>query len=95
LGEEEITYLKELLSLPGLSLKDLQNLSSEDRRELVAKIIDHLGIGRALFRNTRAAIGGFPEREVVITELEADETVKKMLRRLFLRIFREEAPENL
>lgn len=83
LGEEEITYLKELLSLPGLSLKDLQSLSSEDRRELVAKIIDRLGIGRVLFRNTRAAIGGFPEREVVITELEADEIVKKNVSETF------------
>lgn len=38
-----------------------QNISSED---LVSQLLDRHGTGRVLFRNTRAAISGFPERHV-------------------------------
>lgn len=35
-----------------------------DRDELIRRLLDRHGTGRALFRNTRHAVGGFPERHV-------------------------------
>jgi ATP-dependent helicase HepA len=46
-------------------------LSDFDRKQIVAEILDRQGIGRALFRNTRAVIGGFPERKVFVEFLDA------------------------
>lgn len=45
-------------------------LSDNDRKQIVAEILDRQGIGRALFRNTRAVIGGFPERKVFVEYLD-------------------------
>jgi ATP-dependent helicase HepA len=45
--------------------------SEPARRELVAALLDRHGIGRAMFRTTRAAVGGFPPRRVVMKPLEA------------------------
>lgn len=36
------------------------------RRRLVAELLDHHGTGRVLFRNTREAITGFPERRLSV-----------------------------
>ncbi|MEO7072557.1 MAG: RNA polymerase-associated protein RapA, partial [Rhodanobacter sp.] len=35
----------------------------ENARELLAALIDRHGTGRAMFRNNRAGVGGFPQRE--------------------------------
>jgi ATP-dependent helicase HepA len=40
------------------------------RERLVADLLDSFGTGRVMFRNTRAALSGFPEREVKLTQLE-------------------------
>jgi len=49
-------------------LDQLENTNSEDesaiRNELTEHLLDRHGTGRVLFRNTRAAIKGFPERQV-------------------------------
>ena len=37
---------------------------SESIRQLSAQLLDHKGTGRALFRNTRASISGFPSRQL-------------------------------
>jgi ATP-dependent helicase HepA len=36
----------------------------KDKSELIQRLLDHYGTGRAVFRNTRAAVGGFPERHI-------------------------------
>ncbi|MBO8086435.1 MAG: RNA polymerase-associated protein RapA [Marichromatium sp.] len=36
-----------------------------DRAELIERLVDRHGTGRVLFRNTRAAIEGFPARELI------------------------------
>ena len=43
--------------------------SEELKTELIEYFIDHHGTGRVLFRNTRAAIAGFPERKLSATAL--------------------------
>jgi len=52
-------------------------ISDNDRKQIVAEILDRQGIGRALFRNTRAVIGGFPERIVFIDILDATKAQKE------------------
>jgi len=44
------------------------NLPAE---ELIPRILDRHGTGRVLFRNTRASVGGFPERHLVAAAIEA------------------------
>jgi ATP-dependent helicase HepA len=45
----------------------------EHAREILAALIDRHGTGRAMFRNRRAGIGGFPKRLPVWQLLDADE----------------------
>jgi ATP-dependent helicase HepA len=40
------------------------------RERLVADLLDSFGTGRVMFRNTRAALSGFPERKVKLAQLE-------------------------
>lgn len=47
--------------LPAALRQDLD--STEGRRGALAALLDRHGTGRVLFRNTREAIGGFPERQ--------------------------------
>ncbi|HLB31281.1 MAG TPA: RNA polymerase-associated protein RapA [Gammaproteobacteria bacterium] len=45
--------------------------SSVDREQFIGQLVDRHGTGRILFRNTRAAVGGFPDRSVHVHELAA------------------------
>jgi ATP-dependent helicase HepA len=45
----------------------------ENAREILAALIDRHGTGRAMFRNRRAGIGGFPQRVPVWHLIDADE----------------------
>ncbi len=40
------------------------------REKLIASLLDEFGTGRVMFRNTRAALSGFPEREAHLTSLK-------------------------
>jgi ATP-dependent helicase HepA len=40
------------------------------RERLVADLLDSFGTGRVMFRNTRAALSGFPERKVKLAQLD-------------------------
>jgi ATP-dependent helicase HepA len=41
------------------------------RARLVSDLLDEFGTGRVMFRNTRAALSGFPERQALLVPLEA------------------------
>jgi len=43
------------------------------RERLIAELLDSFGTGRVMFRNTRAALTGFPERKALLAPLEVDE----------------------
>jgi ATP-dependent helicase HepA len=45
--------------------------STVDRERLIRQLVDRHGTGRILFRNTRNAVGGFPDRSVHVHELAA------------------------
>ncbi len=56
-------------------LDTARSYSGRERDALIAKLLDRLGLGRAVFRNTRAAVGGFPERVVKMHRLPCDSAV--------------------
>ena len=50
------------------------------RQELIDNLMDRHGTGRILFRNTRAAIQGFPERHVHMLEMPMPEQYTRAMR---------------
>ncbi len=54
----------------------LGDTSGMDRDEILARLLDRHGTGRVLFRNTRAAIPGFPGRELVAHPLPEPEVYR-------------------
>lgn len=66
LAEGDNQHLLTLLNEPPSTLQFQQA-----RDELVAHLLDRHGTGRVLFRNTRAAIQGFPERRLLARPLPA------------------------
>ena len=46
----------------------------EARAGLIAALLDEFGTGRVMFRNTRTALSGFPERKARLVELGATKT---------------------
>ncbi len=53
--------------------KELQGGNEESRAALVNELLDEFGTGRVMFRNTRAALTGFPERKALMVPLKAAE----------------------
>ena len=49
--------------------------SGEDgaREKLISSLLDEFGTGRVMFRNTRAALSGFPERQANLVPIKAKE----------------------
>ena len=52
------------------------------RARLVSELLDEFGTGRVMFRNTRAALSGFPIRKVVMAPLKQPDSKVKWLARL-------------
>ena len=48
----------------------------------MTEILDEFGTGRVMFRNTRAALSGFPKRKATLTALEKTDSKPKWLGRL-------------
>lgn len=65
LSSEQQQYLSQLL--PEEDVNDLNEADS--RNALLSSLIDRHGPGRALFRNTRQGVAGFPARIANISEL--------------------------
>lgn len=68
---------KNILSFLGKDSAELVKTASEGdeaaRKRLIRELIDRHGTGRLLFRNTRAAVQGFPERDLHPVALEIPE----------------------
>ncbi|OZG71067.1 RNA polymerase-binding ATPase [Hahella sp. CCB-MM4] len=71
--------LRETIGEEALSalLQELKDAEGEDTREIIFKavksLLDRHGTGRVLFRNTRHAVRGFPDRQLTSWPLEAPE----------------------
>jgi ATP-dependent helicase HepA len=70
LGEHSIGELARLLDLSPDEVARRAAVPSE-RNRMLAGLIDRHGPGRVMFRNTRAAVSGFPQREVHRYALDA------------------------
>ncbi|HEX8294906.1 MAG TPA: RNA polymerase-associated protein RapA, partial [Chthoniobacteraceae bacterium] len=51
--------------------EELKAGDSAGADRLVSALLDEFGTGRVMFRNTRAALSGFPERQALLARLEA------------------------
>ena len=64
-----------LSTMPGRIAIHAEALSDGDgsaREALLEELLDQHGTGRVIFRNTRAALSGFPKRSVQLVPLEGD-----------------------
>lgn len=60
-------------------VKDLVDDKPQARERLVQDLLDSFGVGRVMFRNTRARLGGFPQREPLLVPLKGkDATAAKL-----------------
>jgi ATP-dependent helicase HepA len=84
----ESDQIKQLETLLGEAFTDQQltTLGSSDvlamsdlGQGIIDKLVDRHGTGRLMFRNTRRAISGFPERELNTYELDDDSLDSKAL----------------
>ncbi len=48
------------------------------RARLVSELLDEFGTGRVMFRNTRAALSGFPKRKALLVPLDGDPIAAKV-----------------
>jgi len=88
LEQHDISILEEFIPQDSKAL--LKQLSSTDENELsnakqktVDLLIDQHGTGRVLFRNTRHAIKGFPERKVNGYALDNCEAYSSLFNKIF------------
>ena len=76
IGKEPLTKKDRDLfaTKPGRVRKLCEKMEEGDERsrnKLVAALLDEFGTGRVMFRNTRAALTGFPERKALLVPLAA------------------------
>ncbi|WP_426688042.1 RNA polymerase-associated protein RapA [Rhodanobacter ginsengiterrae] len=71
---------------PALTAQLADSTQPAHARELLAALIDRHGTGRAMFRNNRAGVGGFPKRLPAWHLLDAD-TVDEVTRQALLAEF--------
>lgn len=70
ISEQTLSTLRATLSEPEnlLLIDSLASSNGEDtevtRQQLIDRLLDRHGTGRVLFRNTRATVKGFPERQI-------------------------------
>jgi len=64
LSDNLINHLVSLESNVDIELIKSGNISAKQKTDIIHHLLDCHGTGRVLFRNTRAAIQGFPERQV-------------------------------
>ena len=77
---EVSALVKKITDQEGLQKEEIKKLDSwiggevpEKSEELLEKILDLHGTGRLMFRNRRANLGGFPEREALLCPLNPSE----------------------
>lgn len=72
LDENQLATLREAFAGDeGLQARLTDTTKPDNAREIIAALIDRHGTGRAMFRNRRLSIGGFPQRLPVWQTLES------------------------
>lgn len=57
---------------------ELKDRDTVGRQRLVSELLDAFGTGRVMFRNTRAALSGFPERKACLAPLPAKKDAEEI-----------------
>lgn len=80
---EEATLLAEILKTDAPAVQNkLERIAAGDavlREQLLGELVDQHGPGRVMFRNTRAAMKGFPQRTVHLQPLTASAGATRLL----------------
>ncbi len=76
LRTEDIFFIDAHAKEIGEHARELPANDPVARERLVAELLDSFGPGRVMFRNTRAAIPGFPERKADLIPLEGEDEVE-------------------
>ena len=77
-------------------LSDALRSGDESARErLVTALLDEFGTGRVMFRNTRAALSGFPERKAMLAPLDAGDDPLGAKVRWLAELLRETGSEKV
>ena len=95
LSEPLLNKLKSLESTIDSDLIQSGSLSSLEKSSLIHHLLDCHGTGRVLFRNTRSAIQGFPERQVLPCPLDLPDEYKKAFDEHTSEITNQLQPEEL
>jgi ATP-dependent helicase HepA len=78
LQSEDFKLLKTLLPATGNKNNvDLDKAELKAPEKIISQLVDRYGVGRVMFRNTRAAIPNFPKRKLHVVPLEAIEAEQK------------------
>lgn len=85
LNNQDLTAADQTLLTRVFSTAPGSLTSPEQRRALVKRLLDQHGTGRVMFRNTRAAMAGFPTRLASLIPLEGfqDEEFRELLQAEF------------
>jgi ATP-dependent helicase HepA len=82
MAEDDLARLHSLIDDgDSLDIHDINAANDEThtiRRRIIDTLIDQHGTGRMLFRNTRATIGGFPQRHFIPAFLDNDSNETRM-----------------
>jgi ATP-dependent helicase HepA len=73
LGGTEIQLLAGVLKTTPAEIEQKVTGAPEDKTALITQLLDQHGTGRVMFRNTRAAMSGFPARSAHLIQLIGDE----------------------
>ena len=73
LTESQWQMIQQAIDSPTTAELQLQPDNLDKKNQLIQELLDQHGTGRVLFRNTRAAIKGFPQRELHASALPLPE----------------------
>ena len=78
LSDSLFSHLVSLESNVDIEHAKTGQLSEQNKSDIIHHLLDCHGTGRVLFRNTRSAIQGFPERKVIAHPLKLPEEYQKI-----------------
>jgi len=75
LNKSDVRLIRDILPPEpfGGDVAEIAKIDEETRNRLISDLLDRHGTGRAVFRNTRASIAGFPERIAHLVPLDGTE----------------------
>ena len=76
---EDLAWIDAHSEVIGTHARELKKDDPEGARGLIEELLDSFGTGRVMFRNTRRAVPGFPERSVQLVPLEGEDPLDRKI----------------